>query len=199
MYYEDTKKKLMATLRQKGAPVLFTTFSRAEFEWDGLAKSIYETTHKTKVSMDFIQDQSNAWKNKLISENVTQSTLHFSKRTDKIMSFLNKGTFSHDGKAFLTESYFYRVEFQQWGAPHIHCLLWLETENGEKPPSMWNEDQFDDETLNTQIANFADSVMSGSATDMKCDSCFVFNFDCEDCQAGKTLVEKFQTHRHTFS
>merc|ERR1711888_87635 len=28
---------------------------------------------------------------------------------------------------------------------------------------------------------------------------FVFNFDCEDCQAGKALVEKFQTHRHTFS
>ena len=199
MYYQDTKKKLMATLRQKGAPTLFTTFSCAEFEWDGLAKSIYETVHKTEVSMDFIQDQSNAWKNKLISENVTQSTLHFSKRTDKIMSFLNKGTFSHDGKAFLTDSYFYRVEFQQRGAPHIHCLLWLETENGEKPPSMWNEDQFDDETLNTQIANFADSVMSGSATDMKCESCFVFNFDCDDCQAGKALVEKFQTHRHTFS
>merc|ERR1712030_71366 len=30
MYYEDTKKKLMATLRQKGAPNLFTTFSCAE-------------------------------------------------------------------------------------------------------------------------------------------------------------------------
>merc|ERR1712208_254892 len=33
MYYQDTKKKLMGTLRQKGAPTLFTTFSCAEYEW----------------------------------------------------------------------------------------------------------------------------------------------------------------------
>jgi hypothetical protein len=43
MYYQDTKKKLMATLRQKGAPTLFTTFSCAEFEWDSLIHGICET------------------------------------------------------------------------------------------------------------------------------------------------------------
>merc|ERR1712082_357290 len=75
MYYQDTKKKLMATLRQNGATNLFTTFSCAEYEWDNLAKGIYETVKKTKVSMDFISQQTPAWKNKLISENVTQSTL----------------------------------------------------------------------------------------------------------------------------
>jgi hypothetical protein len=37
MYYQDTKKKLMATLRQKGAPTLFTTYSCAEFDWESLA------------------------------------------------------------------------------------------------------------------------------------------------------------------
>ena len=41
MYYQDTKKKLMATLRQKGAPTLFTTLSCAEFEWDSLIHGIY--------------------------------------------------------------------------------------------------------------------------------------------------------------
>ena len=34
MSYQDTKKKLMATLRQKGAPTLFTTLSCAEFDWN---------------------------------------------------------------------------------------------------------------------------------------------------------------------
>merc|ERR1712013_872614 len=76
MYYQDTKKKLMATLRQKGAPTLFATFSCAEFDWNSLALSIYETVNKKK---------------KLISENVTQSTVHFAKRTDKLMSILNRG------------------------------------------------------------------------------------------------------------
>ena len=79
MYYSDTKKKLMATLRQKGTPSLFTTFSCAEYEWDSLAKSIYETHHKTEVSDDFIRQQTPSWKNKLVSENVTKSTLPVSK------------------------------------------------------------------------------------------------------------------------
>ena len=79
MYYSDTKKKLMATLRQKGTPSLFTTFSCAEYKWDSLGKSIYETLHKTEVSDDFIRQQTPFWKNKLVSKNVTQSTLHFSK------------------------------------------------------------------------------------------------------------------------
>ena len=150
--------------------------------------------------MDFIKEKSPSWKNKLISENVTQSTLHFSKRTDKIMSFLSsKGMFAHGGKNFSTDSYFYRVEFQQRGAPHIHCLLWLEDEDGKKPPSMWNDDNLSEEELNTQIADFADSVMSGSALDMNCDSCAEYNEDCENCIEGKKLVEKYQIHRHTFS
>ena len=103
----------MATLRQKGAPAIFTTLSCAEYEWDELALSIYETINKTKSSIQFIREKSNAWQNKIISENVVQSTLHFSKRTDKIMAILQKeGLFTHLGVKYRVESYFYRVEFQ---------------------------------------------------------------------------------------
>lgn len=103
----------MATLRQKGAPTIFTTLSSAEYEWDELALHIYETITKTKSSLKFIQDQSVAWRNKLVSENVIQSTIHFSKRTDKIMALLQKESlFTHMGVEFRVESYFYRVEFQ---------------------------------------------------------------------------------------
>ena len=70
MYYQDTKKKLMATLRQKGAPTLFTTLSCAEFDWNELAQKTYETINKTKVDIKFIEKQDAAWKNKLISTNV---------------------------------------------------------------------------------------------------------------------------------
>ena len=42
-----------------------------------------------------------------------QSTIHFSKRTDKIMALLQKeGLFTHLGVEYRVESYFYRVEFQ---------------------------------------------------------------------------------------
>ena len=63
MYYQDTKKKLMATLRQKGAPTLFTTLSCAEFDWNELVQQTYQTINKTKVDIKFIENQDSAWKN----------------------------------------------------------------------------------------------------------------------------------------
>ena len=132
MYFQDTKKKLMATLRQKGAPTLFTTLSCAEFDWNELAQKIYENVNKTKIDLPEIESKSTAWKNKLISENVVQSTIHFARRTDKIMSLFTKGgIFTHNSVTYNAESFFYRVEFQARGAPHIQCLLWLKGDNGK--------------------------------------------------------------------
>ena len=79
---------LEAESRVKTLRALFCTLSAAEFDWAELAQSIYETNNKEKVSIDWIKRQPSAWKNKLISENVVQSTLHFSKRKEKIMSYL---------------------------------------------------------------------------------------------------------------
>ena len=96
MYFEDVKKRLMATIRQKGPPTLFITLSAAEFHWDHLIKSIYETVNKTKLSMEFIEQQENSWKSKLVSENIVQSTIYFSKRTNKLLAMLKKNSpFTH--------------------------------------------------------------------------------------------------------
>ena len=34
------------------------------------------------------------------------------------------------------EDYFYRVEFQQRGSAHIHCLFWVQKNSGETPPEV---------------------------------------------------------------
>ena len=108
-YFEAAKKKLMAFIRQKGPPTLFCTFSSAEFDWNELILKIYESKMRQKYSIEFIKKQSSAWKNKVISENVVQSTLHFAKRTDKLMSILSKVPFfEHDGVKYTVESFFYR-------------------------------------------------------------------------------------------
>merc|ERR1712002_1009189 len=138
-----------------GCDNAFTTFKTIR----GTAMYYQDTK---KISMEEIKEMSAAKKNKLISENVTQSTVHFAKRTDKLMSILNRGgMFQHGKKDYKVDSYFYRVEFQARGAPHIHCLLWLKSEDGEKPPSMWNETNLDDKQLDREIAEFSNSVMSG--------------------------------------
>ena len=42
MYYQESKKNLMALLRQNGCPTLFFTLSCAEFDWTDLLKEIIE-------------------------------------------------------------------------------------------------------------------------------------------------------------
>ena len=41
------------------------------------------------------------------------------------------------------DSYFYRIEFQARGAPHVHSLLWLKNAKGEDAPSFWSENEED--------------------------------------------------------
>ena len=109
--------------------------------------------------------------------------------------------FKHENIRYSAESYFYRVEFQARGAPHIHCLLWLKGENGEIPPSMWQEENGEGNTqeLAHKMANFGGSIISGRAKDMHCNKHSIFTPNCIECEDGKALVEKYQCHRHTFT
>ena len=192
MYYQDVKKKLNAFIRQNGAPTLFCTFSSAEFDWDELALQIYQTKTRKKVTIEFIKAQSQAWKNKLLSENVVQSTLHFSKRTDKIMNLLqNMEFFEHNGVTYFCDSFFYRVEFQARGAPHIHCMIWLRGENGEVPPTLYSENETQEQRLKS-IADFGKSMISSSSRDVNCDDHTEFNDDCSGCEKLKHDVEHYQ-------
>ena len=113
MYFQAVKKNLMAFIRQKGPPTLFVTLSAAEFQWDEMLHRIYETTTNKKVSLEFIKSQDQAWKAKLASRNVVQTTMHFSKRVSKEISYLTKNSpFCHDGLMYLVSDFFYRIEFQ---------------------------------------------------------------------------------------
>ena len=53
---------------------------------------------------------------------------------------LKKNNFLDRSKeAYHVSSYFYRIEFQQRGAPHVHSLLWLKNQVGDEAPSFWVE------------------------------------------------------------
>ena len=197
MYFEAVKKNLMAFLRQKGAPTLFCTFSAAEFDWNELALKIYETKKKQKFSLEFVENQTSAWKNKLIAENVLQSTMHFQKRTDKLMSLLTRAfLFEHDGVKYKVSSYFYRVEFQARGAPHLHCMFWLVGENGEVPPTLFSEEVSDLHEEGKKLAEFAKSFMQGSVHNMTCPEHSADPGDCALCKDFQSIVKRYQSHSH---
>ena len=235
MYYEEAKKNVMAALRQNGSPTLFLTLSCAEYCWEGLLQEILETVKGRKVTKQEINELTPQQRNKLISENVVQSTLHFQKRIEKELKLMQYPSFLADNCPYSVSSYFYRVEFQMRGAPHLHCLLWLEDDKGNQAPTFWNaeKDQICDiATKMKNIENLATSLISGCEDDMMCedhqkelqekkdetleDNCLEcyssihdfekcinhslpFVLNCEKCESQKKLIQKFQTHNHTFT
>ena len=107
-----------------------------------------------KVSDEDINNLSSREKNKYISDNVVQSTLYFQKKIEKELKMTTMGNFLSTDCPYSASSYYYRIEFQQRGAPHVHCLIWLQDNNGKAAPTFWtadeNEQSTDEDTDNDE-------------------------------------------------
>ena len=125
----------MAMLRQKGCPTLFVTMSCAEYKWKELVRQILETEWNQQVSMEYVNRLTDGERSKIITENAVQSTVHFQKRIEKLFNL-----FKYDDifEGFHVLDFYYRIEFQARGAPHVHTLLWLSDECGKQAPSFWS-------------------------------------------------------------
>ena len=205
MYYEESKKNLMAALRQNGCPSIFLTLSCAEFDWPELLKEILETVYRKKVCQKDIDDLSPAEKNRIISENVVQSTMHFQKRIDKLFSLMKYDFFDGSTESYHASSYFYRIEFQQRGAPHVHSLVWLKNKDDKDAPNFWAESNDQENFRIEKVQDFAESLICTSPDQMVCKKHesrkeqFLEIQSCDECIVLKEKVKKFQTHKHTFT
>ena len=188
----------MATLRQRGSPTIFQTLSAAEYQWEGLLRSVYETVYGRPAKDEIIENMTASEKSKLITENVVQSTLHFQKRIEKILrkiidpGFLevkddkSQGNETDNNEEWRTPSYFYRIEFQARGAPHVHLLAWLNDKNGKAPPSL---PSVDDKNINdklNEVANYHDKIIQ----------CIIEEVDDSDL---RDQLKKFQKHTCGFT
>jgi hypothetical protein len=201
-YFEAAKKNVMATIRQRGAPTHFVTLSAAEYQWEGLLKSVYETVYKTPATNQTIEGMSASEKSKLITDNVVQTTLHFQKRVDKIMTkligpeYLEEHQPAEEAMPVETEdedeeassaSYFYRIEFQARGAPHVHCLLWLKDKQGKSPLPIINTSLDNDlEQKKAKITAYHDRTIRCSQEGI-------------DDESLRQKIQRFQTHMCSFS
>ena len=214
MFYQKAKKNVMALLRQFGSPTLFLTLSCAEFDWPQLLKEIVETVERRTVTDEYVESLSKSQKNKLISENYVQTTIHFQKRMDKLFTLMKGNFFKFPDESFHVDAYFFRIEFQMRGAPHLHSLLWLKNHKNEDAPSFWfNKDENDsnnskgknkktDEEKIEAIEKFANAMILTSPDEMKCqihDESLLEDFDCPSCKTLQQMIRKYQRHRHTFT
>ena len=113
-----------------------------------------------------------------------------------------------DDCPYSVSSYYYRVEFQQRGAPHIHCLLWLEDEEQNPAPTFWNKDSDknteDVEEKISKIEKIASTLISASEDDAMCDEHNAklqkykgsqTYFACKDCFSANQNFEECDNHK----
>ena len=122
-YFEKAKKDLFAMIRQLGPATLFCSFSAAETKWQHLLIILGKLIDKRNYSDDELDNLSWEEKERLIQSDPVTCARHFDYQVQQLIGKVLLSKVSPLGKI---EDWFYRVEFQQRGSPHIHMLLWVD-------------------------------------------------------------------------
>ena len=118
-YWSSAQKDLFAMLRQLGIPTWFCSFSSAEYRWNDIVGVIlhHENDNRNPSDLDWAE------KNEILRNNPVTVARMFDHRFHVFQRDVILSPANPIGKV---ADYFVRVEFQQRGSPHMHCLYWVE-------------------------------------------------------------------------
>ena len=165
-YWQKVMFELLAAIKQFKIFTWFLTLSAADMRWEDTLKAIAKQQGKN-LSHEEINEMT--WEDRcsLLRSNPTTAARHFQHRVQSLFTDVILSPACPLGKITY---YFYRIEFQQRGSPHVHAILWVEIAPQPNDPS---ED----------ICNFVGKYIQSNLP----------STDEEPC----TLVQEVQTHRHT--
>nr|XP_034322337.1 uncharacterized protein LOC117688395 [Crassostrea gigas] len=118
-YWATAQKDLFAMLRQLGIPTWFCSFSAAEYRWNDAVKVILQQQNddRNPDQMEWSE------KNDVLRSNPVTVARMFEHRFQMFHKEVILSPAEPIGKVV---DFFQRVEFQQRGSPHMHCLYWVE-------------------------------------------------------------------------
>lgn len=122
VYLEKRKKDVFSMIRQLGLPKWFGSFSSADTRWNDLLRILGKLNDGKEYSDDELENMDWHQKTKLVQKDPVTCSRFFDYRVQQFIKIVLKSDHHPIGK--LTD-YFYRVEFQQRGSPHIHMLMWI--------------------------------------------------------------------------
>ena len=148
-YWETQKRDVFAMIRQLGLPTLFLSLSANDLYWPELIITLGKLVDKKDYSAA-VRENSLSWetRSRLVQSDPVTCVRHFDHRVSQFIETILKSPQSPLG---VLEDYFFRVEFQQRGSPHIHMLAWT---NGS-PKYAENDD--------SDVLEYIDQVASCSA------------------------------------
>ena len=110
-------------IRQLSLPTWFMPLSAADTRWTDLLRMLANLNDGIEYSEKKIDEMTWQEKTKLVQKDPVTCSRYFEHRVQEFLNTLLKSDCDPIGKI---KNYFYRVEFQQRGSPHIHMLVWIE-------------------------------------------------------------------------
>jgi hypothetical protein len=121
-YWEGRKKEILAMIRQLGCPTIFITLSAAETKLPELLVILTRNVHNLIITESEANQLKFEAKAELIRKDPVTCARYFDHRINQLIYKIFKkpaGPFKgHD-----VEDFYYRVEFQHRGSPHIHMVM----------------------------------------------------------------------------
>ena len=166
-YYQRTFYELLAMIRQLGTPTWFFTVSAADLKWPDMIQVIakqYNTYYTDDEVAELTFEERCNW----IRRNPVAAARHFQYRLNTLFTDFLKSEAHPLGE--ITD-YAIRIEFQQRGSPHAHCVIWV-----KDAPEFGVDDD-------SKVCAFIDQYIT-------------CNMPTEEGQL-KDLVTLLQQHRHS--
>lgn len=180
-FWLSKRRNLNAMIRQIGIPTFFFTYSPAETEWPEMVQALLFSEAKRHGTFPLIQTldvfesllQNKTLLNDLLASNPYIAVKMVMRRSNMFQKYL---LFPKEGGVLgIVTDYYYRVEFQARGSPHIHMILWVD--GAPKYSSATEAD-------NVIVTQFIDQYISTE-------------YSSKDSVDKKKL--KTQIHSHSFS
>jgi len=165
-YWEACKKDIFAMIRQLGLPTWFCSFSAAETKWLPLLVALGKFVDNKDYSEEEVANLTWDQKSRLIKSDPVTCARYFDYRFQRFMFEVLMDKSRPIGEIV---DYFYRIEFQQRGSPHVHMLVWIKNAPSTKSHS------------NIDVTGFVDKYLTCSKT------------------AAEDYLVNYQTHRHARS
>ena len=149
-YLETRKKDIFAMIRQLSLPTWFMSLSAADTRWTDLLKMLAKLNDGIEYSEKELEHLTWQEKTKLVQKDPVTCSRYFDHRVQEFLNTVLKSSCEPIGKLL---DFFYRVEFQQRGSPHIHMLDWIENAPTLETHSEEEIVQFVDQYLTSNTDN----------------------------------------------
>ena len=164
-YLQSRKKDIFAMIRQLSLPTWFMSLSAADTRWTDLLKMLAKLNNGISYTDKDIEGLTWQEKTKLVQRDPVTCSRYFDHRVQEFLNAILKSNCEPIGKL---RDFFYRVEFQQRGSPHIHMLVWI-----ENAPTL-------EKSSEEEIVKFVDKYLTCSVND-----------------AETAHLVELQTHKHS--